>query len=63
MKNLKVTIILKVSDDIDPEDIKLQEDDVIDGYQLTRETYGKEDITSTFKMKSARIESIETINS
>lgn len=60
MKTLEVTIKLKVSDDIDMDDIILKEDDVIDGYQLTRNGYD-EDLTETFKIKSGAITSIKQI--
>ncbi len=60
MKKFKLTIEIQTSDKITPDDFQLIEDDVLDGYVITRD-HRLGDPTHTFHIKSARIENISGV--
>lgn len=59
-KVFKITIMVETTEDFDQEDFALYEDDVIDGFQLTRSNNDK-DVTEIFQMKDAYIQSIQEL--
>jgi hypothetical protein len=58
MKRFKLTIIVTTTDNFDQEEFSLINDDVIDGFELTRNT---DNITDEFKMKDAYIDNIQEL--
>lgn len=55
MKRFKLTIIVTTEDNFDQNEFSLIPDDVIDGFELTRNT---DNITDEFKMRDAYIQNI-----
>lgn len=53
-KKFKLTIVVETTDDFDQENFALYDDDVIDGFQLTRSN-NEPDVTDTFQLKEAYI--------
>lgn len=51
-----MVISFEVDESVNQEDIVFQDDDVIDGFQITRST--QEDISSIFKMRNPLINAI-----
>jgi hypothetical protein len=60
MAKFKLTIVVDTTEDFDPKDFTLQESDVIDGFELSRnDELG--DVTSEFHLKHAYITNVEPI--
>jgi hypothetical protein len=60
MAKFKLTIVVDTTDDFDQENFALYEDDVIDGFQLTRSN-NDEDVTEVFHLKDAYIQNIQEL--
>jgi len=58
MKKFRITIVVEADDDMNKSDFIIMDDDVIDGFQLSRWN-GNSDVTTDFKLKSAYIEKTE----
>lgn len=57
-KKFKLTIVVETTDDFEQDEFTLIEDDVIDGFQVTRNS---ENITDEFKMNVAYIQNIQEL--
>ena len=57
-KKFKLTIVVETTDEFNPKNFILQDSDVIDGFELTRNG-DEEDVTDVFHLKDAYIENIQ----
>ena len=57
-KKFKLTIVVETTDDFDQDEFSLIDSDVIDGFELTRNT---DDLIGTFKLNSAYIQNIQEL--
>jgi len=59
-KKFKLTILVETTDEFNPKNFILQDSDVIDGFELTRNG-DEEDITDVFHLKDAVLFDIEKL--